>query len=449
MMKKNFDYIVIGAGSGGVRFARLMAKTGKKVCLIEKSKVGGTCVIRGCVPKKLYVYASAFEDQIQDAKTFGWNINLLPKHNWKNLVNKKNNEIDRLNKIYINNLTKAGVVLFQDEATLLTKNSVLLKKKKTKITGKNIIIATGSSPNIPNINGANLGITSDQFFELKKLPKNISIVGSGYIAIEFAFLLKNLGYDVNLIIRKKTILNEFDEDIGSRILEAAKAKKIKLFDESYLLSLTKNKNFIYVKTNKGTIKTNLVIYAIGRSPNLSSLQLEKIGVKTNSHKAIKVNSKSQTTIPNIYALGDVTNRKNLTPVAIREAVYLYDYFTTKKVKTLNYKNVASAIFTQPEVGVIGYSEKDLIQLNKKYKILKTEFTPMKYAFYKKKKNKVFIKVIYEPKSEKVLGAIYIGEGAAEIIQTLAIAITKKLTLKDLKLTVPVHPTSSEELVTLV
>ena len=232
-MKKKYDFIVIGAGSGGVRFARLMANNGKKICIIENNRVGGTCVIRGCVPKKLYVYASTFFDQMADAKVFGWNISGA-KHKWKDLVLKKNKEILRLNKIYIKNLRKAGVEIIQDYATFTSSNSILLKKSKKIIYSKQIIIATGSKPNYPNITGSDYGISSDQFFELKNIPKKVSIVGSGYIALEFAFLLKNLNYDVNLIFRKKTILNEFDTDIGSRVLYYAEKKGIKIFSETSL-----------------------------------------------------------------------------------------------------------------------------------------------------------------------------------------------------------------------
>ena len=442
-----YDYIVIGAGSGGVRFARLMASDGKKVCIIENSQVGGTCVIRGCVPKKLYVYASNFNDYLTDAKSFGWKLGKC-KHDWKNLVSKKNKEISRLNKIYIKNLKKAGVTIFQDHASFQNSNTVFLKKLKKNLKGKKIIIATGSRPNYPKIPGSNFGISSDEFFELKQLPKIISIVGSGYIALEFAFLLKNLGYAINLIIRKKTILNEFDPDIGQRILQSAKKKGIKVFEATSLKEVRKKGNFLEVKTSKKTIKTNLLIYAIGRSPNLSTLNLSRTKAKIKNN-AIAVNKNSKTHDSNIFAIGDVTNRKNLTPVAIREAMILFDYLRNKKNRySLDYNKVASAIFTQPEVGSIGFGENDLIRLRKKYKVLSTEFSPLKYAFQKNKKNKVFIKAMYEPKTEKVLGIIYIGDAAAEIIQSLAIPFTKGMYLSDIKQTVSVHPTSSEELITI-
>jgi len=447
-MRKQYDFIVIGAGSGGVRFARLMANAGKKVCIIENSRVGGTCVIRGCVPKKLYVYASNFNDHVFDAKTYGWNVGKL-NHSWKILVQKKNKEISRLNKIYIKNLKKAGVEIIQDHGSFVSSKSILLKRGKKIVYAKKIILATGSKPNFPNIPGSKIGISSDQFFELKKLPKNISIVGSGYIALEFAFLLKNLNYEVNLIIRKKTVLNEFDSDIGKRVLQYAVKKGIKVFSESLLKEIKKSGTKISVITNKKTVKTNLLIYAIGRSPNVDSLKLENTRVKLDKKRAIKVNQNSRSTDHQIYAIGDVTNRKNLTPVAIREAMILFEHIRGKKSHLkLDYNKVASAIFTQPEVGSVGYGENDLIKLNKKYKVLTTEFSPLKYSFMKNKKNKVFIKVMYEPKSEKVLGLIYIGESAAEIIQSSAIAFQKGLYLNDLKQTVPVHPTSSEELVTI-
>ena len=447
-MKKQYDFIVIGAGSGGVRFARLMASTGKKVCIIENSRVGGTCVIRGCVPKKLYVYASNFNDFVFDAKTYGWNVG-KSNHNWKTLVQKKNREISRLNKIYIKNLKKAGVEIIQDHGSFISSKRILLKRAKKIINAKKIIVATGSKPNYPNIPGSKIGISSDQFFELKKLPKNISIVGSGYIALEFAFLLKNLNYEVNLIIRKKTVLNDFDPDIGKRVLYYAAKKGIKIFSESSLKEIKKSGTKISVITNKKTIKTNLLIYAIGRSPNVESLKLENTKIKLDKKSAIKVNQNSRSNDHQVYAIGDVTNRKNLTPVAIREAMILFDHIRGKKPHLkLDYNKVASAIFTQPEVGSVGYGENDLIKLKKKYKVLTTEFGPLKYSFMKNKKSKVFIKVMYEPKSEKVLGLIYIGEGAAEIIQSLAIAFQKGLYLNDLKQTVPVHPTSSEELVTI-
>ncbi len=447
-MQDKFDFIVIGAGSGGVRFARLMASKGKKVCIIEKSKVGGTCVIRGCIPKKLYVYASNFSDYFSDSINFGWKINTTPTHNWTKLVIKKNKEINRLNKIYINNLKKVGVVIVQDHASFISSNKIYLKKVKKIIQAKNIIIATGSTPSMPEIPGKHLAINSDQFFEIKKLPKKISIVGSGYIALEFAFLLKNLNYDVSLIIRKKTVLNEFDPDIGQRILNSARSKKIKIYDESIVQSIKKYKKGLLVSTNKNNINTDLIIFAIGRVPNIHSLNLHSAKIKLTSQQAIKVNTLSQTSNKHIYALGDVTNRKNLTPVAIREAVHLVNYFLYKNKKYLDYDKIASAIFTQPEVGSIGLGENDLKKRNIKYKILQTEFKPLKYAF-SKKINKVFIKVLYQPKTEKIFGIIYIGESAAEIIQSIAVSFAKNFTLSDLRNTIPVHPTSSEELVTLV
>ena len=447
-LKNKFDYIVIGAGSAGVRFSRLMSSKGKKVCIIEKSRVGGTCVIRGCVPKKLYVYASNFSDQMYDAESFGWKIPGRATHNWSKLVQSKNKEIQRLNEIYIRNLSKVGVTIIQEEASFHSKNSIILKQSGRILQAKKIIISTGSTPVIPNIPGKELAISSDQFFEMKQLPQNISIVGSGYIALEFAFLLANLNYKVSLIIRKKTILNEFDSDIGKKILESATRKKIKIYDERTVHALSKKNKSIIMHTNKGTVASQLVIFATGRTPCVHSLDLEKAGVQLTKNHSIKVNALSQTTNKNIFALGDVTNRKNLTPVAIREAVYLVDYLTTGSKKTLNYNRIASAIFTQPEVGHIGLGEQDLQNKKIKYKVLQTEFRPMKYSF-SKKINPVFIKVLYQPQTENIFGIIYIGEGAAEIIQSLALAFAKKVTLQDLRNTVPVHPTSSEELITLV
>ncbi len=448
-MKKKYDFVVIGAGSGGVRFARLMASNGKKVCIIENNRVGGTCVIRGCVPKKLYVYASSFFDHMSDAKAFGWNINGA-KHKWQSLVIKKNKEISRLNKIYVKNLKKAGVEIIHDHASFNSSNSLYLKKNRKIIYSKQIIIATGSHPNYPDILGSEYGITSDQFFELKNIPKNVSIVGSGYIALEFAFLLKNLNYNVNLVFRKKTILNEFDKDIRNRILHYAQKKGIKIFGNTSLKKIEKKKNKIIIKTNRKTITSDLLIFAIGRTPNTKSLNLKKTKVKLDKNKAIKVNKNSRSSDKTIFAIGDVTNRKNLTPVAIREAMILFHHLSNKKISLkLNYSCVASAIFTQPEVGIIGYGENDLKSLKIKYKILSTEFTPLKYSFYKNSKTKVFIKIMYDPKTEKVLGIIYLGESAAEIIQSLAISFQKNLYLNDLKQTIPVHPTSSEELVTII
>jgi glutathione reductase (NADPH) len=447
-MRNTFDYIVIGAGSAGVRFARLMSNQGKKVCIVEKSRVGGTCVIRGCVPKKLYVYASNFTDQLSDATSFGWNLGGVAKHDWGTLVANKNKEIDRLNQIYIRNLSKAGVLIIEDEARFVSSNSVQLQNSQRILQAKKIIITTGSTPSMPDIPGKELAISSDQFFELRKLPKKISIVGSGYIALEFAFLLRNLHYDVSLIIRKKTILNEFDPDIGARILESAKRKKIKIYDERSVVALVKKNKNIQIKTTKGMIASNLVIFATGRVPCIQGLQLDNAGVKVTKAGSIKVNKYSQTSNKNIFALGDVTNRKNLTPVAIREAVYLVNHLTKKTKQTLHYHKIASAVFTQPEVGHIGYGEHELQRKQIQYKILQTQFRPMKYSF-SKKENPVFIKVLYRPVTEEILGIIYIGESAAEIIQSIAIAFSKKFTLNDLRLTVPVHPTSAEELVTLV
>ena len=264
------------------------------------------------------------------------------------------------------------------------------KHKSSCYYQKKIIIATGSVPNYPNIPGSEYGISSDIFFELKKIPKKISIVGSGYIALEFAFLLKNLNYDVDLIFRKQTILNEFDKDIGSRVLNYAIKKGINLFRETSLKKIKKTAKKTIILTNNKTIKTDLLIYAIGRTPNIQSLNLKNTKVLLDKNYAIKVNKNSRSRDKNIYAIGDVTNRKNLTPVAIREAVILFNFLSGKKTNLkLNYNKVASAIFTQPEVGSIGYGEKDLKKLNIKYKVLITEFNPLKYSFYGNKKSRSY------------------------------------------------------------
>ena len=255
---------------------------------------------------------------------------------------------------------------------------------------------------------------------------------------------------MNLIFRKKTILNEFDTDIGSRVLYYAQKKGIKIFSKTFLKKIIKKNDKVIALTNKVSIKSDLLIYAIGRSPNTKNLNITNTKVKLDENNAIKVDRNSRSNDKTIFAIGDVTNRKNLTPVAIREAMILFDYLSNKKNNLkLDYNKVASAIFTQPEVGSIGYGEKDLKKLKIKYKVLSTEFSPLKYSFYKNQKGKVFIKILYCPKTEKVLGIIYIGESAAEIIQSLAISFQKNLYLKDLRQTIPVHPTSSEELVTII
>ena len=443
---KDYDLIVIGAGSGGVRAARIAANYGAKVAIVESVRVGGTCVLRGCVPKKLLVYGSHIAHDLEDAAGFGWNIGSI-EHDWVKLIEAKNNELDRLNSIYLNLLSKVEIIT--GFGKIIGNNEV--EVNGSIIRANKILIAVGGKSFLPKIKGIDLCINSDQALDLKALPKKIVINGGGYIALEFASIFASFGSDVTLIYRGKHILRGFDADISNLITEEYIKNNIKILTETEIISVSKtNHDLLVTLSNNEEIISNEVMFATGRVPNTNGLGLNEIGINNGSIGEVIVDKNNQTSINNIYAIGDVTNRINLTPVAIAEGQVFSDNIFGGMSKVCDYENVASAVFSQPAIGVVGLSE---LEANKLYaedggiEVYKTSFKPMKQTLGGRD-TKIFMKMIVRKNNNKVIGIHGIGDDMPEIIQICSVAIKAGATKDDFDNTMGIHPTAAEELVTL-
>jgi len=442
----NYDLIVIGAGSGGVRAARIAANYGAKVVIIESVRVGGTCVLRGCVPKKLLVYGSHFAKEIEDSEGFGWKINSF-MHDWSKLISNKDKELDRLNKIYLNLLSKVKII--NGFANIISNNEVQVNGEI--LSTNSILIAVGGKSYMPDIQGKELCINSDAALDLNKFPTSIVINGGGYIALEFAGIFASFGANVTLVYRGKNILRGFDSDISKLITEELKNLKINLLTETEIISVSKTSSGLLTKLSSGKeVNSDEVMYATGRVPDTKDLGLENVGIETGSIGEIIVDDNNETNIKNIFAIGDVTNRINLTPVAIAEGQIFSDNLFGSTNKKCDYSNVASAVFTQPAIGVVGLSEeegKKLLAEDGGISIFKTSFKPMKQTLGGRD-TKIFIKMIVANKNNKVIGIHGIGDDMPEIIQICAVAIKAGATKDDFDNTMGIHPTAAEELVTL-
>ena len=442
-----YDLIVIGAGSGGVRAARIASVHGAKVAIIENNKFGGTCVNVGCVPKKLYYYLSQLSKDIETYKSYGWNIN-PPKLNWSHFLKKKNTEIKRLNKVYENILLKNKIKIIKGKAVF--KNSKSIKVGNKIFKAKNFIIATGGNPRKSEVKVGNKYINnSDDIFKLKKLPSRMIIEGGGYIAVEFAYIFSNLGVKVELVYRGSKILKSFDDDVVNFLIENTPKNKIKFHLNSKIIEVKKDKKDLIIKlSNKKLIKSDYILSAIGRVANTQGLKIDNTKAQININQSLKVNRHFQTNDKNIYAIGDVIDYVNLTPVAIRQGHFLADkLFDNKKMIEYDFTNIPTAVFTSPQIGSVGLT----LEMAKKNKIdayeLTTSFKSMKKTFLNKKKD-TFYKVVISKKDKTLLGIHLISDDAAELIQLLAVNIIAKNTLDDFKKTVAVHPTSTEEIITI-
>ena len=442
----HYDLIVIGAGSGGVRAARIAANYGAKVAIVESVRVGGTCVLRGCVPKKLLVYGSHFAKEIEDSEGFGWQISSFI-HDWSKLISNKNKELDRLNKIYLNLLSKVNII--NGFARIISNTEIEVNGEV--LSTNSILIAVGGKPFMPDIKGKELCINSDAALDLKKFPASIVINGGGYIALEFAGIFASFGSNVTLVYRGKNILRGFDSDISKLITEELKNSKIKLLTETEISSVSKTSDGLLTKLSSGEeVITDEVMYATGRVPATNDLGLKNVGIKIGSLGEIIVDDNNETNIKNIFAIGDVTNRINLTPVAIAEGQIFADNRFGTNNKKCDYSNVASAVFTQPAIGVVGLNEVEAQKLyvdNGGISIFKTSFKPMKQTLGGRN-TKIFIKMIVTNKDNKVVGIHGIGDDMPEIIQICAVAIKAGATKDDFDNTMGIHPTAAEELVTL-
>ena len=439
MIKKKFDFFVIGGGSGGVRAARVAASRGIKVGLAEGWDLGGTCVNRGCVPKKLYSYSSHFSDDFNLMSTFGWK-SFKPKFSWSKLVVNKKKEIKRLNEIYKGLLKNSGVEIFNDFASF--EDQCTIKVGKNLIQSKLFLIAVGTKPRKLPFNAQKQIITSDDAFDLKKLPKKILILGGGYIAVEFASIFNGLGVDVTMCIRGRKILRGFDDDVIEHLSTQMKERGIKFVTSSFPDEINfENKKF-NVHFKGKILKYDLVMEALGREPNINLAK-----VKRSKNDSIIVDDFFKTSNKNIFAIGDVIDRVQLTPVAIAEAMHIVNNIFNKSKKSFKYSNIPTAVFSNPNFACIGLTEGEARKKFKKIDVFTSHFKPLKYSL-SKLNDKVYIKLIVNSVNEKIIGLHYLGENAAEIIQGFAVAVVKGLKKSDLDDTVGIHPTSAEEIVTM-
>jgi glutathione reductase (NADPH) len=448
MGASDFDLFVIGAGSGGVRAARIAAGYGARVAIAEEYRFGGTCVIRGCVPKKLLVYASRFADDFNDARGFGWTLD-DPDFNWPSLIAAKDKEIARLEGLYRGTLAKAGVTIFEDRAVLELPNTVRLAKSGQAITAAKILIATGGKPNVDDgLPGMEHAISSNEAFDLKELPKRIVVAGGGYIAVEFASIFNGLGSEVTLLYRGEKILRGFDEDLRDGLTAAMQARGIRIITGDTFTGIEKVRGGLSASLKGGSkITADQIMFAIGRSPNTSGLGLASAGVRLRRNGAVEVNAQSESNVVNIYAVGDVTDRVNLTPVAIREGHAFADSVFGNKPWSVNYQTIPTAVFSTPEIGTAGLGEAEARSNGHNVDIYKTAFRPMK-AILGGRDERTQMKLVVDAATNVVLGVHVLGPDAAEIVQMAAIALRLKATKADFDQTMALHPSASEELVTL-
>ncbi|MBU0726101.1 MAG: glutathione-disulfide reductase [Alphaproteobacteria bacterium] len=445
MAQYDYDLFVIGAGSGGVRASRISARHGARVAICEDFRVGGTCVIRGCVPKKLLTYAAHFHEDFEDAAGFGWTIGETA-HDWKALISNKNTEIDRLNAIYIRLLKDAGVELIEGRGSLVDDHTV--KVGDATYTAGTILIATGGWPEMPDIPGIEHALTSNEALELDSLPRRVVIVGGGFIAVEFAGIFNGLGSDVTLAIRRDLPLRGFDEDIRAGLAEELTKKGITIAPNTTITSIEKTADgFSLMTDSEEIIECDAVMYATGRMPNTKGLGLEEVGVHVNKKGAIAVDEYSRTTVENIYAVGDVTDRIALTPVALAEGHAFADTVFGKKPRAVDHSNVASAVFSHPPISSVGLTE---AQAREQYEAVDTyvsRFKPMKHTLSGRDERSL-MKLVVDRATDRVVGCHMLGADAPEIVQGLAIALKAGATKADFDATIGIHPTAAEEFVTM-
>jgi len=441
----DFELLVLGAGSGGVRAARVAAAHGARVAICEESRVGGTCVIRGCVPKKLLVYASHFSEDFADAAGFGWTVPQT-RFSWPDLIAAKDREIGRLNQLYIQLLEESGVTLFQQHASFLNEHSIQLGRRS--VSAEYILIATGGHPWLPDIPGIEHAITSDQAFDLAELPKRLVIVGGGYVACEFAGIFNGLGAQVMQVYRGDAVLRGFDHDVRAAVGKEMRKKGVELLLERQVQRLRKSSKGISVTLDDGkTLAADQVLYATGRVPNVRQLGLENCGVELHAGGWIRVDEQSRTNVKNIYAVGDVTNRVNLTPVAIYEAHAFADSVFGGNLRPVSHEYVPSAVFSQPPVATVGYSEKDAATHFGEIDVYRTRFRPLKHTL-SGREERTMMKLIVAKSTQRVVGIHIVGMDGPEIVQGFAVAVKSGLSKGQFDATIGIHPTAAEELVTM-
>ncbi|KAJ8762151.1 hypothetical protein K2173_007304 [Erythroxylum novogranatense] len=453
----DFDLFTIGAGSGGVRASRFAANVGARVAICElpfstissetTGGVGGTCVLRGCVPKKLLVYASKYSHDFDESRGFGWNYDSEPKHDWSTLIANKNAELQRLTGIYKNILHNANVTLIEGRGKIVDPHTVDVDGKL--YSARYILISVGGRPFIPDVPGSEYAIDSDAALDLPSRPEKIAVVGGGYIALEFAGIFNGLGSEVHVFIRQKKVLRGFDEEIRDFLAEQISLRGIELHTEESPQAILKSADGSFsLKTSKGTVEGfSHIMFATGRRPNTKHLGLEDVGVEVTESGAIEVDEYSRTSVPSIWAVGDVTNRLNLTPVALMEGGALAKTLFHNEPTKPDYRAVPSAVFSQPPIGTVGLTEEQAVKEYGDVDVFTANFRPLK-ATLSGLPDRVLMKLIVCAKTNRVLGLHMCGEDSPEIVQGFAVAVKAGLTKADFDATVGVHPSAAEEFVTM-
>jgi len=447
MADHDVDLFVIGAGSGGVRAARIASNYGARVMIAEEFRVGGTCVIRGCVPKKLLVYAARFSHEFEDAAGYGWTVP-EPTFHWPTLIANKDREIARLEAAYTATLERFNVKLLKDRAVIEDAHTIRLSTG-VRVRAETILVATGGWPHPgPKIPGLEHVISSNEAFHLPELPKRIVIQGGGYIAVEFACIFAGLGSEVTLVYRGENILRGFDDDVREHLRSEMRGRGITITCGHTVTAIDKAGDELVTRlSDDSTITADKVMFAIGRHPNVTGLGLEQVGVKLAEHGGIAVDEYSRTSVPNIYAVGDVTHRVNLTPVAIREGHAFADTVYGGKPTPVDHTHVPTAVFSEPELGVIGLTEAQAREQLAKVDVYKSSFRPMK-ATLAGRDTRCFMKLLVDGITDRVVGCHIVGPDAGELIQLVGVAVRMGATKADFDATMAVHPTAAEELVTM-
>jgi glutathione reductase (NADPH) len=445
--KHDYDLFVIGAGSGGVRAARLAAELGARVGIAEEYRIGGTCVIRGCVPKKLLVYGSRYASEFADAGGFGWTYRDL-HFDWPTLIRNVRREVDRLNGVYTRTLENAGVDKFLTRAALESPHEIKLADRDGTLSVKTVLVATGGHPAVPDVPGKEHLITSNECFELEQLPASIVIIGAGYIGMEFASIFCGLGVAVTVLYRGEQILRDFDMDLRDGLAEAMRDRGVDLRMNTEIASIEKEGDGYRVHLKRGgSVTADLVMAATGRAPNTSGFGLQQIGVELGWDGRLVVDEFSKSSVDNIYAVGDVTHRVNLTPVAVHEATAFAETLFNNRPTPVDHTFIPTAVFSQPEIGTVGLSEEAARELHPNVDVYKAQFRPLK-SMISGRDEKMLMKLVIDADSDKVLGCHILGADAAEIVQMMAIPLNLGVTKEQLDLTMALHPSAAEELVTM-
>jgi len=441
----DFDFFVIGGGSGGVRAARMAAQRGVRVALAEGQALGGTCVNVGCIPKKLYSYAAHYAEAFEEARGFGWDID-APRFDWERLKANRAREITRLNGIYENLLTQAKVTLLRGWATFIDDHTVEVDGQRH--TARHILIATGGQPSLPDIDGRDHVLVSDEIFDLSPFPKRLLVVGGGYIACEFASIFNGLGADVVQLYRGEQILRGFDDDVRHFVAAEMIKTGVDLRLNAGVKCIRKVGDELEVTLNDGTtLNVDRILYATGRVPNVSGLGLEKLGIKQGRDGAIEIDDRYNTSVPSVHALGDVTARIQLTPVALGEAMTLVDHLFGDGRREMSYAYIPTAVFTHPNIGTVGFSEADARAEFGDIAVFQTDFKPLKHTL-SGSTERTFMKLLVDRATDRVVGLHMVGPDAGEVVQGFAVAMKAGATKHIFDTTIGIHPTSAEEFVTM-